>query len=287
MTVNLITIKDFKAYLEKELKDHYDETEISALSRIIIKTIFRGAGLHEIYNTRKLLTNEQSLVIKNIIRELKKGIPYQYVLGETIFYECFIKVTPSVLIPRPETEELVDLIIKENQNYKGMIIDIGTGSGCIAIALALNLPDSSVTGIDNSDEALLIAVENAILNDAPVDFDYNDILKFQHPGDLSAGIIVSNPPYVRRSERSVMKKNVLDYEPEAALFVNDEDPLIYYRAILDISAGLLIHKGKIYFEINEALGEEMAELLGKYNFRDIRIIRDLNNKDRIATGVKE
>lgn len=287
MTVNLLTINDFRTYLEKELKDLYNETEISALSRIIIKTMFRGAGLHVIYNSGTLLTDEQSANIRGIIRELKKGVPYQYVLGETIFYECFIKVTPDVLIPRPETEELVDVIIRENKKYRGRITDLGTGSGCIAIALSLNLPESSVTGIDNSNEALLVAVENAILNDARVDFEHNDIFKFQFNENLRSGIIVSNPPYVRRSEMSLMERNVLDYEPESALFVNDEDPLVYYRAILEISDYLLENGGKIYFEINEALGKEMAELIGKYGFRDIRVIKDINNKDRIVTGIRE
>jgi len=286
MSVNLLNIKDIRPYLEMELGNLYDEPEISSLSRTIIKTIFRGSGLHEIYNTQKNLNNEQSSQIKSICGELKSGKPYQYVIGETTFYDCSIKVTPDVLIPRPETEELTDLIVKENKGFNGEILDFGSGSGCISIALSLNIQGSVVTGIDISDKALILAKENSQRNNARVNFEKNDILNFQDHDYKKAGIIVSNPPYVRKSEKASMKRNVLDFEPHRALFVDDSDPLLFYKAILNISRNLLVKCGKIYFEINEAFGGEMRKLLVSNNFTGVRILKDLNNKDRIATGLK-
>ena len=286
MSVNLLTIKDIRAYLKIELEDLYDDNEISSLSRSIIKTIFRGSGLHELFNTQKSLGNEESLQIKNICEELRSGKPYQYILGETEFYNCSLEVTPDVLIPRPETEELTDIIIRENKDFKGEILDFGSGSGCISIALKINIRGSSVTGIDISDEALAVARRNAIRNNAEVNFMKNDILDFNYQGYKKVEIIVSNPPYVRKSERSLMKRNVLDFEPSRALFVDDEDPLIFYGALLDISQKLLMTGGKIYFEINEALGEEMKKLMLSKGFSEVMILKDLNNRDRFAKGIK-
>ncbi len=285
MSVNLSTIKDIRPYLTMELGDLYDDPEIFSLSRIIIKTIFKGSGLHEYYN-QESLNYEQSSKIKSICEELKTGKPYQYILGETEFYNCSILVTPDVLIPRPETEELTDLIIKENKDFRGEIFDFGTGSGCISIALKINIPGSVVTGIDISDEALELAGLNARRNNAEVIFSKNNILNFQNQDYKKAGIIVSNPPYVRESEKVLMKKNVLDFEPVAALFIDDSDPLLFHRKILEISQELLVTGGKIYFEINEAFGDEMKKLMISRNFTEVRIIKDINNRDRIAKGIK-
>lgn len=286
MTVNLLTIKDIRSYLDKELKDLYDHNETAFLSKIITKTIFAGAGLHEIYNPVNSLSAVQKSGIINYVDELKKGKPYQYVLGETEFYNCIIKVSPAVLIPRPETEELVDIIIKENRNFKGDIIDFGSGSGCIAIALKRHIPGADLTSFDISDDALRVAELNASINNVNVRFEKNDILNFQNQSKSKAGIIVSNPPYVRNSEKSGMKKNVLDFEPGAALFVDDNDPLIFYRAILEISENILQPGGKVYFEINEALGTEMKDLLKQYDYSCITIIKDLNDRDRFAKAIR-
>jgi release factor glutamine methyltransferase len=258
---NIQTIKDIKSFLEKELAGIYPPTEINALSGIIIKTVFKVARLHVLAMPEDPVTKKQAGRIICICRDLKTGKPLQYILGETSFYNCTIKVNPEVLIPRPETEELVDLVIKENRDFRGTILDAGTGSGCIAIALAVNLPGSKVTGIDNSEGAIRVSKENAGLNKAPVSFFRNDILNPDYKSIGEAGIIVSNPPYVRNSEKILMGRNVLEYEPNSALFVDDSDPLTYYRALLELAERVLLPGGKVYFEINEAMGEKMAELL--------------------------
>lgn len=286
MAVKLLTIKDIRLYLEKELSHIYDANESASLSMIIMKTIFQPYGLHKIYDPQFRINEAQTSEITGIVKELKTGKPYQQVLGETEFFNCKIKVTPDVLIPRPETEELVDLIIRENKDFEGEIIDFGTGSGCIAIALAINIPHSKVTGLDISPKALDVARLNAAHNKAEVRFEKNDILDF-NPEGKKAGIIVSNPPYVRQSEKAGMKRNVLDFEPSQALFVDDSDPLVFYRKILEIANQILIRGGKVYFEINEALGSEMKDLITSNGYSEVRIMKDLNNRDRIAKGIKD
>jgi len=190
------------------------------------------------------------------------------------------------LIPRPETEELVDLIIKENLNFSGRIIDLGTGSGCIAIALALNIKGAELTGIDISEEAISISKENALLNNAVVNFETDDMLNPVKIADYKAGIIVSNPPYVRESEKSLMNRNVIDFEPHQALFVPDSDPLVYYKAIAHIAKKILTPGGMVYLEINEALDKEMMLLFDSEGYTGLKIIPDLSGKQRILKGVK-
>ena len=287
MGFNIQTIKDIRSYLVKELEGVYHEPEISSLSNTIIKTVLDTSGLHELYSADVHVTSVQAGIIIDICKELKTGKPVQYVLGETSFYDCIIGVNSSTLIPRPETEELVDLIIKENRDYSGNIIDFGTGSGCIAIALAKNLPRSSITGVDISDEVIKTAQKNALLNKATVSFIKGDIFSFD-PGTVNkAGIIVSNPPYVRNSEKKFMSKNVLDFEPHMALFVTDTDPLIYYDAIIKLAERILIPGGRIYFEINEAMGKSLVQLLESSGYSKVKIIKDINGKERITKGTKD
>lgn len=286
MAVNIQTLKDIRVYLADELKDHYSDPEIKALSNIIIKTTLGISRLHDFYNNDLQVSLTQAHKITEICNELKTGKPIQYIIGEAIFYDCRIKVNGSTLIPRPETEELVDLIIKENRGFNGNIIDFGTGSGCIAIALAVNMPESVVTGIDISDDALGTAEENRLLNNTKVVFRKDDILNFKNTSALKADIIVSNPPYVRISEKKNMGKNVLGFEPHLALFVNDEDPLVFYRKIIEIAGNILEPDGKIYFEINEAFGNITADLLSESGFKEISVIKDLNGRDRIVKGKK-
>ena len=281
---NIQTIKDIGTYLEKELAGIYPREEINALSSIIIKTVFRVSGLHHLVTSGEHVTRKQSDEITGISRELKSGRPLQYILGETSFYNCLIKVNPEVLIPRPETEELVDLIIKENRDFRGSILDAGTGSGCIAIAIAVNLPGSKVTGIDNSAGAIRLAEENARLNKASVSFIVNDLLNPDLRSVGTAAIIVSNPPYVRESEKIHMAANVLDHEPHSALFVPDSDPLLYYRAITEMAGIILVPGGKVYFEINEAMGESMSDLLYSGGYSGVAVVKDLNGKDRFIKG---
>ncbi|MCU0407923.1 MAG: peptide chain release factor N(5)-glutamine methyltransferase, partial [Bacteroidales bacterium] len=174
--------------------------------------------------------------------------------------------------------------IRENKGYKGSICDMGTGSGCIAIALALNMPGTEVTAIDISDDLLSGAAANAALNNAGVSFIRGDILREDTIIPPGTGIIVSNPPYVRESEKKLMNRNVLDHEPHIALFVPDSDPLLFYRAILRQAKTSLCRGGRVYFEINEALGRETEALLLSFGFTEVKIVRDLNNKERIIKG---
>jgi release factor glutamine methyltransferase len=286
MGVNIQTIKDIKLYLSSELQNLYPETEISAIAGIVIRTVTGLTRLHQLNDAGIKITIEQADKVKTICKELKTGKPIQYIIGETSFYDCLIKVNSSTLIPRQETEELVDLIIKENKGFKGTILDIGTGTGCIAIALALNFQGSIVKGTDISHDAIALARENATLNEANVEFRENDILSHVPDFGIRADIIVSNPPYVRNSEKQFMNRNVLDFEPHLALFVNDSDPLLFYRAILEKTQNILLPGGKVYFEINEAMGKPMAGLVESYGFSGVEIVSDLNGRERIIKGRK-
>jgi release factor glutamine methyltransferase len=285
MVVKIQTIKDIKLYLEEQLSGLYPETEITAFANII-KTKLQLTKLQAFAFPESPITGKQAAEITNICRELKTGKPIQYITGETSFYNCIIKVNISTLIPRPETEELVDLIIRENRGFTGSILDIGTGSGAIAIALAVNIPGSRVTGTDFSEPALETARLNAALNNAAVKFILSDMLDVKTENLEPADLIVSNPPYVLESEMSQMGKNVLGFEPHSALFVLDSDPLKFYSAILNIARNILALQGKIYFEINEALGNKVCGLLASYNFSGIRVINDINGKQRFVTGIK-
>jgi release factor glutamine methyltransferase len=286
MGVKIQTIKDIRFYLKEELSGIYKETEIRVLADILIKTVTGTTKLHQLYDNGYIINVAEAERIVGIAEELKTGRPIQYILGETTFYNCTIKVNSSTLIPRPETEELVDLIIRENKDYDCNIIDFGSGSGCIAIALAANLPLAKLTGIEISDDAIRIAQENAALNKVKVSFIKGDIFTINQKHINRAGIIVSNPPYVRNSEKPLMNRNVLDFEPPLALFVSDSDPLIYYRAILELAERILSPGGRLYFEINEAMGSLLFNLLESLNYSEIEIVLDINKKERIIKGRK-
>ena len=284
MATKINTIKDIRAFFAEELNGIMSAEEIKATTNIVMKNVLKATSLESVAFPDKPVAPSNREKIIGICKELKSGKPLQYILGETEFFNCRFKVNTDTLIPRPETEELVNLIIEENSNFTGKIVDIGTGSGCIAIALAANLPLAKVTGTDISRGALEIARHNAIINKVIVDFVLDDIFTTKIIGQYD--IIVSNPPYVRESERDLMADNVVKFEPPAALFVPDEDPLIFYRKIVRLSNKNLLSRGKIYFEINEALGEATSKLLKDAGYVNIRIIKDLNNKERIITGEK-
>jgi release factor glutamine methyltransferase len=286
MVVNIQTIKDIRKYLISQLEGCYPKNEITGLTNFILSTVLKFNRINSPGLENKQVSQGDALKILEICKELKEYKPIQYITGETIFYDCIIKVGPGVLIPRPETEELVDLIIKENKGFKGHITDIGTGSGCIAIALAANLPGSYVTAIDNSVKAIETTRENALINNVKIDLVNADILNQEPCEAIKQDIIVSNPPYVRNSEKKLMSRNVLDFEPHEALFVSDNDPLVYYRMILEKSSGLLNNGGKVYFEINEAMGDQLYELTSSYGYRDVTVKKDINGKDRILKGIK-
>ena len=286
MGIKIRTIQEIRSYLSDQLKNIYPDPEIRALTNIIIKTVTGAKRLHHLALPEQIISENHSKKIVEITNELKNGKPVQYILGETSFYGCQLKLNKYTLIPRPETEELVDLVIKENREFTGSILDACTGSGCIAIALAVNLPGCSVSGFDISEGAIEITRENNSLNRAKVSFFRADVFKFDYNLTGKTDIIVSNPPYVRNLEKKFMQKNVLDYEPHEALFVPDSDPLVFYRGILEIGYKLLLKGGKIYFEMNEALGNDMVQLLESYNYSAISIVKDINNKDRIIKGIK-
>jgi release factor glutamine methyltransferase len=286
MGVKLQTIKDIRPYLAKELEEIYHGSEISSIANLIIKTVIRVSRLHQLYMMEQIVTHSQSEKIIYICKELKTGKPIQYILGETIFYDCIIRVTNATLIPRPETEELVDLIIEENRGFTGKIIDIGAGSGCITIALAANMPGAIISGIDTSEEIIGVAKKNALLNNVTVSFMKGDIFNFDFGIVDKVGIVVSNPPYILNSEKQFMGKNVLDFEPHTALFVSDSDPLMFYKAILKISETILLPGGRLYFEINEAMGRSMVQLLEESGYLEVQIIEDINGKERIIKGIK-
>ena len=226
-------------------------------------------------------------VLTGVIDELCAGKPIQYILEEAWFYKLCFKVNENVLIPRDETEELVDLIIK-NERKTGLskkgILDVGTGSGCIAIALKKNLSSYEVSAMDFSAAALSVAKENAKVHHLEIKFILADILKYQ--SDEQYDIIVSNPPYVKNDESPDMHQNVLAYEPHSALFVPDHDPLIFYRAIAAFAQNALTPGGRIYFEINEFLGSEMIKLMENAGFKEVQLIKDLQQKDRMLACVR-
>ena len=235
-------------------------------------------------NEKVSLLNETSAF--KILEELKSGKPLQYVLGETEFYDLTFKVNSSVLIPRPETEELVDWILKDpavNSNPNLKILDIGTGSGCIPIAIKKKIPAAEVLAIDISAGALDTAIENAEINKTGVKFYLDDILnpKEANITENKYSVIVSNPPYVTLSEKSLMHQNVLSFEPHTALFVPDNDPLLFYKAIINFAASHLLPNGLLFLEINENLGAATVELLTKSGFENIQLRTDLREKDRM------
>ncbi len=270
-------IKTFKT----ELKNIYPDREIQSFLDILLQYYANMNKTEVFLNPEKKLFPEAVFELKIALRKLKQEIPVQYIIGETEFYDLPVKLSSDVLIPRPETEELVDLILKnhkKNQNIN--ILDMGTGSGCIAVALKKYLPEAQVFAMDVSEDALKIAKDNAAINQTEIHFFKDDILNPQNKYDLF-NVIVSNPPYVRESEKKLMKKNVLDNEPHLALFVKDDDALIFYRKIIDFAKAHLKPEGFIYFEINEALGKDAAELLYQNAFKNIQIVKDIFGKERM------
>jgi len=271
-----------KKLIYDQLSSKYHRQEIESISKLIFEKVHGLSRLQVYLNQHKTISPANLAQITEIVNRLIQFEPIQYILGETEFYGLSLKVNAAVLIPRPETEELVDWILNNKPPLNPLILDIGTGSGCIPIALSKKLPGASVDGWDISSEALMVARENAELNQAKVNFIYADVLNQGYPAQPQKyDIIVSNPPYVTASEQLSMLKNVIDYEPHIALFVPDTDPLIFYRAIADIAINQLKPGGKLYFEINEQFGNETADLLSLKGFKNIIIKKDINDKERM------
>jgi release factor glutamine methyltransferase len=271
-----------KKLIVNNLSPYYCKQEIESISKLIFEKILGLSRLQMHLNQHKTIPPANLAQITEIINRLIRFEPIQYILGETEFYGLALKVNPSVLIPRPETEELVDWIIHDYNKLNPVILDIGTGSGCIPITLVKNLPGATAEGWDISDAALTIAQENAAINLVKVDFIHTDVLNYNYPStNQKYDIIVSNPPYITNSEQHLMLQNVIDYEPHVALFVSDTDPLVFYRTIADIAGKQLKPGGNLYFEINERFGNETADLLAKKGFKNIFLKKDINSKERM------
>ena len=268
------------SYFKQELSTFYDQNEVQSMLFIVLERFFNLSKNEIILNPTKLFTESELLLVMNTVKELKTQKPLAYILGEWTFFDLTLKVDENVLIPRPETEELVQLIINENTSA-ATILDIGTGSGCIALALKNNLPNAKVLAWDISEKALEIAKTNAIDNNLIVDFEYIDILNVDFTLSEKLDIIVSNPPYITKNEIQKMEKNVLNFEPHLALFVNDKNPLLFYDKIADFAMKNLTINGKIYFEINEIYGNEVKYLLQSKGFVKAEIIQDINKKNRL------
>lgn len=268
-----------KKEIRQALAGYYSSEEINVFARYLLEKIVGVSSVGLLADWNRTLTAEQQEQFRQMTERLKAYEPIQYILGECYFSGLVFHVRPGVLIPRPETEELVLRIAEEWKGKEARLLDIGTGSGCIAIALADRLPQCKVSAWDISTDALDIARENAVLNNLSIDFQQKNIL--EEPLGESFDVIVSNPPYVLEGEKEVMEPNVLRYEPAVALFVPDADPLLFYRRIATLALQALTPEGTLYFEINQAYGKETKELLQTIGFSQVELVQDCFGKDRI------
>jgi release factor glutamine methyltransferase len=280
-------IKQYRTQFIKELSPLYDAYEAESFFYLILEDKYKLRQIDLALNHELTFTNSDLTAWSSFLAQLKREVPVQYLIGKTNFYGLYFEVNDNVLIPRPETEELVEWIIAENVKSanprKIKILDIGTGSGCIAITLAKNIPHAEVYAIDVSKKALETAKRNAINNKVDVTFMLKNVLELEElKSDFD--IIVSNPPYVRNLEKQEIRKNVLDYEPHLALFVDDNDALVFYKKIAELAKVNLLENGQLYFEINQYLGKEMIELMENMNFRNIDLRKDIYSNDRMIKG---
>lgn len=263
----------------------YPIEETTALTRIISTEILDIPQSTFFLKDDVTLTPRQEMLLYSTIERLKKHEPIQYILGHCDFCGHTFKVTPDTLIPRPETSELVEWIAEEQKGSKVNILDIGTGSGCIAISLSCKLPGCNIAAWDISSGALAVAEENNRSNGSEVTFSQVDILAYQPQCEIF-DIIVSNPPYIKENERKSMEANVLDWEPHTALFVPDNDPLLFYRAIAEKALVMLTPGGALYFEINRAHGAETVEMLQSLGYRKTELRKDLAGNDRMIKAIR-
>ncbi len=289
MKIKTDKITDIRQFCIDELSEIYQPNESVIILDMIFVDFFGLSRTERVLNPGKRMTESEIQKIDFALHELKKHKPIQYILKNSEFYGLSFYVDENVLIPRAETEELVEWIILESSGdaANASILDIGTGSGCIAIALKKNLMPANVWAMEISVEALAVATKNAETNNVGINFLLHDILDEKSPENLPQfDLIVSNPPYVRTSEKLLMKKNVLDNEPSLALFVDDEDPLKFYHAIANFSLNHLKSGGVLFLEINENLSLETARLLTSKGFSSIIIKKDLNDKNRMIKAIK-
>ena len=294
-------LKQYKSHFFNSLKNSQDEQEIESFFFILTEYLHNLKRVDVALNPNFELSDEEVEKWNVILAQLQQEKPIQYITGEAWFYGLKFEVNENTLIPRPETEELVEWIIEswkleagswKSENQKQInVLDIGTGSGCIPIALKANLPQANVSAIDVSEKALEVAKRNAELNKVEINFIQANILEVKDLSQLpssiihhpsSYNIIVSNPPYVRNLEKQEIKKNVLDYEPHLALFVEDTDALLFYRKIAQLALKNLAPNGLLFFEINQYLGKETVELLQNLGFKNIELKKDIYGNDRMV-----
>jgi len=278
-----MNIKALQHIVFSQLQTTFDSIEAKVFTNMLLH-YYTG------YDSISLNLNPQIAVdtmvmhrIDEAVKELLQHKPIQYILGETEFCGLKFKVNPAVLIPRQETEELTEWAATENPQAKN-ILDLCTGSGCIAVSLAHKLKNAYLMGVDISCDALSVAKTNTVWNQVKVDFLHADVLHPKFSLDKKFDVIVSNPPYVRRMEQQQMHARVLDYEPQSALFVNDDNPLLFYKAIARIGTTHLADNGRLYFEINEVFGKEVADLLLQSDYKEVIIKKDIHGKDRMVCG---
>ena len=279
-------VRKYRDQFKTKLVDLYDDGEVDSFFYMLLEE-YNGLKKYQLALEPGLeLTPDQQMLWDFATSQLQQFKPIQYIIGKAYFYDGVFAVNPSTLIPRPETEELVDLIIKDHPNPNLKVMDIGTGSGCIAISLANFLKESKVSAMDVSPKALEMAKHNAVVNKANVEFILQSVLELDElPGTFD--VIVSNPPYVRNLEKVEIKPNVLNHEPHLALFVEDEDPLIFYIKITELAIKNLNSGGTLYFEINQYLGPETVQMIDNYKaFKNIELIKDMYGNDRIIKAVK-
>jgi release factor glutamine methyltransferase len=294
-----MTIKQHRAHFNKSLKHLYPTSEIDSFFFLILEE-YMGLKRIDIVLKSDFLIDKKSLNLMQIAtKQLEQEIPIQYIIGKTEFFGLPFHVNKEVLIPRPETEELVEQVLKKvsliktcnsskNETIKEKqlkVLDIGTGSGCIAISLKKQLPSSEVSALDVSNKALRVAKKNAFLNNVDINFVHQDILK-TNDLDKLYDVIISNPPYVRELEKKEIKNNVLNNEPHLALFVDNKNPLLFYNKIAELAKKFLIKNGQLHFEINQYLGKETIKLLAEKGFKNIQLKKDIFGNDRIITAFK-
>lgn len=283
---NEVTLKQIVDDVTHRLAGIYGQREAQWMVRIILENVKGYSPVDVVLHREEVLSDFIVGKIEDVTNRLLKNEPIQYIFGSARFYGNSLKVTHATLIPRPETEELVALIDKENRETDLRVLDVGTGSGCIAVTLARVLRFPIVDAIDISEDALAVAQENAQSLRVNVNFKKGDALAMEKPKTPIYDIIVSNPPYIADKEREDMSQNVLQYEPHTALFVPDNDPLRFYRAIGDYGTKALKGGGRLYFEINPLYVEEMRAMLDAMGYKEIRAVRDLPGKERMMVAVK-
>ena len=281
-----MTTREAILLLRSELATCYDSREIEGITRIIFEDVLLWQPINIVMRENEPLPEFFDNRLASIISRLKQHEPLQYILGKARFHGHSFDVTPATLIPRPETEQLVDMIVDENPGSDLQVLDIGTGSGCIAISLARALKFAQVTATDISRAALEVAQQNAAALKTRVKFLEQDILSCRAPSEVW-DIIVSNPPYITEQEKAAMERNVLDYEPASALFVPDNDPMLFYRPIASYASRALKNGGRLYLEINRAMGNLVCDTLQRAGLSNIQVHNDFNGNVRFVTATKK